>query len=528
MYESIRRPDWKWFENVLAYGNARLPQAMLLVGSACSDDRMVSAGLEALDWLAETQRCETNGHFVPIGSQGFYRQGGEKARFDQQPIEAAGAVSACLQAYRVTGDSRWRNEAWSAFNWFLGDNDLQLPLYDSVTGGCRDGLHPDRANENQGAESTLSFLMALLEMRSLQESEQKKSLMTISRRKAYERFQHSLRTTASSPSWQPDPDAQGLAILHQQRVQCGRDAAGGWHHAAALPRGRPPRLVASLRRALSQRRRWMADRSANRHDAQPEEYPEEIWGIEDPRITFVPELQQYVVTYTSYSRGGPGVSLALTKDFRTFERYGVIMPPDDKDSALLPRRIDGCWALIHRPMTPLGSHMWISYSPDLRYWGRHRLMLEARRGAWWDANKIGLSPPPIETSRGWLVFYHGVRHTPSGCLYRLGLALFDLENPEKCLLRGDSWIFGPEAEYERHGDVDDVVFPCGYTMDADGDTSTSITELRIARLPWLGPAFALCWMAGCQWKLRTPAASAGFVNLLLSVFSLSLAAVTGT
>ena len=88
----------------------------------------------------KTQRCETNGHFVPIGSQGFYRQGGEKARFDQQPLEAAGAVSACLQAYRVTGDNRWRDEAWSAFNWFLGDNDLQLPLYDSVTGGCRDGL----------------------------------------------------------------------------------------------------------------------------------------------------------------------------------------------------------------------------------------------------------------------------------------------------------------------------------------------------------------------------------------------------
>jgi glycosyltransferase involved in cell wall biosynthesis len=173
MYESVRRADWKWFENVLAYGNARLPQAILLVGSACSDDRMVSAGLESLDWLTETQRSETNGHFVPIGSQGFYRQGGEKARFDQQPIEAAGAVSASLQAYRLTGESRWRNEAWSAFNWFLGDNDLQLPLYDSITGGCRDGLHPDRANENQGAESTLSFLMALLEMRALQESDPK-------------------------------------------------------------------------------------------------------------------------------------------------------------------------------------------------------------------------------------------------------------------------------------------------------------------------------------------------------------------
>ena len=171
MYESICSKDWKWFENVLAYGNARLPQAMLLVGSACADDRMVSAGLESLDWLLQIQHCETNHHFVPIGSQGFYHQGGEKARFDQQPIEAAGAVSACLQAYRVTGDSRWRSEAWSAFNWFLGGNDLQLPLYDPETGGCRDGLHPDRANQNQGAESTLSFLMALLEMRSLQESE---------------------------------------------------------------------------------------------------------------------------------------------------------------------------------------------------------------------------------------------------------------------------------------------------------------------------------------------------------------------
>ena len=169
MFESICRPDWKWFENVVAYGNARLPQALLVVGSACSDDRMVADGLEALDWLMKAQQCETNHHFVPIGSQGFYHQNGEKARFDQQPIEAAGAVSACLEAFRATGDRRWHREAWSAFNWFLGDNDLQLPLYDSVTGGCRDGLHPERANQNQGAESTLSFLTALLEMRAASE-----------------------------------------------------------------------------------------------------------------------------------------------------------------------------------------------------------------------------------------------------------------------------------------------------------------------------------------------------------------------
>jgi glycosyltransferase involved in cell wall biosynthesis len=171
MYESIQRPDWKWFEDVVAYGNARLPQAMLLVGSACGNERMLSAGLDSLEWLMETQTCPTNGYFMPVGSQGFYRQGGEPARFDQQPIEAAGAVSACLQAYRVTRDDRWREEAWSAFNWFLGDNDLQLALYDTETGGCRDGLHPDRANQNQGAESTLSFLMALLEMHALQKPE---------------------------------------------------------------------------------------------------------------------------------------------------------------------------------------------------------------------------------------------------------------------------------------------------------------------------------------------------------------------
>jgi hypothetical protein len=171
LYRSCRVDGWHWFEDELAYCNARLPQALLLCGSRRSDSVMVSAALEALDWCAAAQRCEAKGHFVPIGSQGFYRKGAEKARFDQQPVEAGAAVSACLQAFRVTGDERWRKEAWSAFNWFLGDNDLQIVLYDASTGGCRDGLHPDRANENQGAESTLAFLMALLEMRLLEDAE---------------------------------------------------------------------------------------------------------------------------------------------------------------------------------------------------------------------------------------------------------------------------------------------------------------------------------------------------------------------
>jgi predicted GH43/DUF377 family glycosyl hydrolase len=202
----------------------------------------------------------------------------------------------------------------------------------------------------------------------------------------------------------------------------------------------------------------------------PRAYPEELWGIEDPRITWVEELKKYAIAYTAFSRSGPGVALAMTEDFRTFERFGLIMQPDDKDAALLPRRIDGSFALIHRPMAETGAHIWISYSPDLHNWGGHKLVLPARRGGWWDANKVGLSPPLIETERGWLMLYHGVRHTASGSLYRLGVALLSLDQPDQCLLRGDSWLFGPETPYERAGDVPNVVFPCGYTVGPDGDT----------------------------------------------------------
>jgi hypothetical protein len=171
IYASNRTNGWHWFEDVLAYSNARLPQALIACALRTSDKAMLAAGLESLNWVVAMQRCETKGHFVPIGSQGFHRKGGEKARFDQQPVEAGATVSACLQAFRATADSRWLKDAWCAFNWFLGDNDLQIVLYDSSTGGCRDGLHPDRVNENQGAESTLSFLMALLEMRLLEDAE---------------------------------------------------------------------------------------------------------------------------------------------------------------------------------------------------------------------------------------------------------------------------------------------------------------------------------------------------------------------
>jgi len=198
-------------------------------------------------------------------------------------------------------------------------------------------------------------------------------------------------------------------------------------------------------------------------------HPEELWGVEDPRITFVDELGKFAIAYTAFSRGGPGVALALTSDFRTFERLGLVMQPDDKDAALMPRRFNGCFALVHRPVTDSGAHVWMSQSPDLTNWGTHTLILPARRGAWWDANRVGLSPPLIETPRGWLMIYHGVKRTGAGCLYRMGLALFDLETMQRCLLRGDQWVFGPETPYEREGDVGYVAFSCGYTLDDDGD-----------------------------------------------------------
>jgi glycosyltransferase involved in cell wall biosynthesis len=164
LYQSNRLDDWRWYEAELSYCNAALPHALLLCGQAIPNTAMIEAGLESLGWLADLQRADA-GYFVPIGSNGFYPQGGERARFDQQPVEAQTMISACLEAYRITLDNRWRKEARRAFDWFFGRNDLNLPVYDPTTGGCRDGLHPDRINENQGAESTLAFLQALLELR---------------------------------------------------------------------------------------------------------------------------------------------------------------------------------------------------------------------------------------------------------------------------------------------------------------------------------------------------------------------------
>ncbi|HTF65066.1 MAG TPA: glycosyltransferase family 4 protein [Edaphobacter sp.] len=168
IYERTHSETWHWFEKSLSYSNARLSQALLVAGWRSGNQRMIDVGCASLQWLVAEQRRGNDAVFVPIGSRGFFIAGGEKARFDQQPVEACATISACVQAYLLTKESHWHDEAWCAFRWFLGENDLQVPLYDAVTGGCRDGLHPDRVNENQGAESTLSFLMSLLDMQGVE------------------------------------------------------------------------------------------------------------------------------------------------------------------------------------------------------------------------------------------------------------------------------------------------------------------------------------------------------------------------
>jgi glycosyltransferase involved in cell wall biosynthesis len=157
---------WHWFEDSVTYENARLCQALLASSVRMADDDVRVAGVRSLEWLASIQRS-ADGYFAPIGSNGFFKNGGARADFDQQPIEACAMVSASLEALRVTGQRGWRDEARRAFGWFLGQNQKQLALYEPTTGGCRDGLHADRMNENQGAESTLSYLMALAELRAV-------------------------------------------------------------------------------------------------------------------------------------------------------------------------------------------------------------------------------------------------------------------------------------------------------------------------------------------------------------------------
>lgn len=206
--------------------------------------------------------------------------------------------------------------------------------------------------------------------------------------------------------------------------------------------------------------------------APDDETVSEQWGFEDPRVVWVDELARWVITCTAYGPAGPAVYLATTEDFRSVERYGIVRHPEDKNAALLPHRIEGRWVLLHRPKTEFGGargEILLSRSSDLVSWSSPEEVLKPRTGAWWDSLRIGIGPPPLLTEHGWLLIYHGVKDTVAGGIYRVGIALLDLDEPTRVLRRLPTWALAPLAPYERTGDVPNVVFPCGVVHDEATD-----------------------------------------------------------
>jgi predicted GH43/DUF377 family glycosyl hydrolase len=194
----------------------------------------------------------------------------------------------------------------------------------------------------------------------------------------------------------------------------------------------------------------------------------EQWGFEDARVVWIDELDRWLITCTAYGPAGPAVFLASTTDFASVERHGIVRQPEDKNAALLSERIDGRWVLFHRPKTQFGGgqgEIALSRSDDLVNWSTREMVLAPRDGAWWDSLRIGLGPPPLRTEHGWLLVYHGVKNTVAGEIYRVGLALLDLDEPTRVLRRLPSWVLAPTAPYERTGDVPNVIFPCGLIHD---------------------------------------------------------------
>jgi beta-1,2-mannobiose phosphorylase / 1,2-beta-oligomannan phosphorylase len=195
---------------------------------------------------------------------------------------------------------------------------------------------------------------------------------------------------------------------------------------------------------------------------------EELWGFEDARTVWVDELGTHVISCTAYGPAGPSVFLATSKDFRSVERLGVVVAPEDKNAALLPERVGGKWILYHRPTSGFGSStpgISLSRSADLRSWSPPETVMDPRAGAWWDSLRIGIGPPLVKTEHGWLLLYHGVKETVSGAVYRVGLALLDLEDPTRVLRRSADWVLAPREAYERVGDVPNALFPCGLIHD---------------------------------------------------------------
>ncbi len=211
-------------------------------------------------------------------------------------------------------------------------------------------------------------------------------------------------------------------------------------------------------------RNWQVEETALLHPQQQVSY--ETNGVEDCRLTWVDDLNAWIISYVAFSDCGPGVALAKTTDFTTVERIGLVFPPDDKNAAVFPKKVDGLYAMLHRPSVA-GGNIWISYSPDLLFWGKSEMVLAARGGPWWDAVRVGTGPPPIETDAGWLLIYHGVKNVAGGPIYRMGAALLDKKQPHRLISRSRRWLLSPEEPYERSGDAPNIVFSCGSIIRGD-------------------------------------------------------------
>ena len=193
----------------------------------------------------------------------------------------------------------------------------------------------------------------------------------------------------------------------------------------------------------------------------------EAFGSEDPRVVYLEDRGEYVIAYTGYSSLGAGVCLATTTDFEHVNRFGLVLAPNNKDASVFPRRIGGKYWMLHRPALGDMEHIWLVESEDLIHWGRPWMIINERGGPWWDGEKVGGGPPPIETPDGWLLIYHGVKGTSHGPIYRVGLALLDLEDPRKVIRRLPRWVFGPKEPYESTGFIPGVVFPTGTIIRGD-------------------------------------------------------------
>lgn len=218
--------------------------------------------------------------------------------------------------------------------------------------------------------------------------------------------------------------------------------------------------------------------------------PYEEYGCEDPRVTFLEDLGQWVIAYSAYSSFGAGVALATTKDFQSVERFGLVLAPSNKDAAVFPRKVNGRYWILHRPESGGMQHIWLNQSTDLRNWGRPWCIIMERGGPMWDGSKVGASTIPVETEEGWLILYHGVKEFAAGPTYRVGAALLDLEDPRRLISRLPYWVLGPHAHYEATGAVPNVVFPCGHTQVGDeirvyygaADTCVGLATARLSEL----------------------------------------------